>query len=166
MIDTEEILKKIERLYEHTKGATVDIPLCLQARIMAQFARDYIAAASTLEREVPQHWLPILQLTGHAVELSLKACLASANSIPPRGHDLIKLYRQAEKLGFELDAPKFAAIVHLRHFYFKDLATGTMYKARYPAKKNEPVGGAVPSNSTFTSIVNALLDQATQRGAI
>ena len=114
MTDIEEILKKIQRLYERTDRATVDVPLALQAMGLAHFARDYIAAASILEREVPQFWLPILQLTGHAVELSLKACLASANSVPPSGHDLInsavrlasrrvwlpsKFYRQSERRG-------------------------------------------------------------------
>ncbi len=166
MIDIEEILKKVQRLYERTDRATVDVPLALQAKELAHFARDYIAAASILEREVPQYWLPILQLTGHAVELSLKACLASANSVPPSGHDLIDLYRQAEKLGFQLDAAKFAASVHLRHFYFEDLSTGTRYKARYPTRQDERLGGAVPSNSTFTATVDTLLDQAPQKGTI
>ena len=165
MINTEEIQKKLEKLYERKGPATVDIPLELQAKELGSFARDYIAAASILEREASQHWLPLMQLTGHAVELSLKACLASANSAPPIGHDLIKLYRKVEKLGFKLDGPKFAAIVHLQHFYFEDLSTRTKYKARYPTKQNESLGGSVPSNSTFTSIVDSLLDQAEQRGA-
>jgi len=166
MANIEEIVEKIERLYERTKHATVDVPLVLQARELAHFAKDYISAASVLERESPEHWLPILRLTGQAVELSLKACLASAGTVPPFQHDLVELYRAAERLGFALDAPWLAAIVHLQHFYFKDLATGTRYKARYPTSQDERLGGAVPPNSTFTSVVNALLDQASQRGAI
>jgi hypothetical protein len=138
----------------------------LQAGELAHFAREYISAASILDRDWPEHVLPTLQLTGHAVELSLKACLASAGSVPPVEHDLVALYREAEKLGFALDESQMAAIVHLRHFYFKDLATGTKHKARYPTPRIEELGGAMPRNSTFTSVVNALLDQASPRGAI
>jgi hypothetical protein len=43
------------------------------------------------------------------------------------------------------------------------LATGTKYKTRYPANRDERLGGAVPNNSIFTSIVDALLIQAKER---
>jgi hypothetical protein len=162
MIDAEKIKDAIEKLYTPTNGPNVDIPLALRAMQLAEFAKEYIAAASIVEREAPQYWLPRLQLTGHAIELALKACIASANSDPPVEHDLIELYRQAEKLGFELDEAGFAAIVHLRHFYYQDLATGTKHKARYPTKQDERLGGAVPSNSTFISVVNSLVEQAAQ----
>ena len=163
MIDTEDILKRIGALYEHLGAGSVDVPLALQAVELASFARDYMAAARIIEREGPQYWLPVLQTTGHAVELALKACLASAGTAPQSTHDLIELYRHAERLGFELDAPAFATIVHLRHFYFQDLATGTRHKARYPARRDEPLGGAVPNSSTFTEIVESLLAQASRR---
>jgi hypothetical protein len=163
MTDVEGILKKIQDLYRIPGAAPVDVPLGLHAREFGYLARSYIAAASVVDSHAPQHWLPILQLTGQAVELSLKSCLASAGSVPPSGHDLIDLYRQSAALGFALDAPMFAAIVHLQHFYFMDLATGTRFKARYPTKRRERLGGAVPSNAVFSSIVDALLDQARQR---
>lgn len=163
MTDVDAILKKIEELYNNSSATTIDVPLALQAKNFGYLARSYIAAASIVDGHAPQHWLPILQLTGQAVELSLKACLASAGSVPPAGHDLIDLYRRSAALGFQLDAPMFAAIVHLQHFYFRDLATGTKFKARYPTRKSEPVGGAVPSNAVFSSIVDALLHQAKQR---
>ncbi len=166
MVDTKHIHETIESLYARTDTATVDVPVELQAIELAQFAREYVSAASILEQETPQYMLPILQLTGHAVELSIKACIASAKSVPPTGHDLIELYEQAEVLGFELSEPEFAAIVHLRHFYFEDLSTKTRYKARYPTKQNERLGGSVPKSSTFTSIVNSLLDQAAQKKAV
>jgi hypothetical protein len=163
MVDIEKIKNDIEKLYARTAGSSRDIPLELQAVELAHFARDYIRAASKLDVFMLEHWLPVLQLTGHAVELSLKACIAAAQSVPPLGHDLIELYRQAEALGFELAAPQFAAIVHLRHFYFQDLATGTKFKVRYPTRQDERLGGAVPTNATFTSVVDALLKQAAQR---
>lgn len=164
MADIDEILQRVERLYQQKAPTQVDVPLALQARVLGYFAKDYIAAASVLDREGSQRWLPIMQLTGHAVELSLKSCLASADVSPPHGHDLIALYRTAETLGFELDNRDFAAVVHLHHFYFQDLSTATKFKARYPARQSEHLGGAVPSNSTFTSIVDKLLHQAEQRG--
>jgi len=126
-------------------------------------AKDYIAAASVIEREGPHLWLPMLQLTGQAVELALKACLAATQDSLPVGHNLVSLVRQAQARGLVLDSPMCAAIVHLQHFYSQDLATRTRFKARYPSTKVEHLGGAVPSNSTFTTIVTALLDQAKQR---
>jgi HEPN domain-containing protein len=163
MTDIEKIVKQISALYEQFAEPAIEVPLAIQARELMFRARDYIAAASIVEREGMHHWLPMLQLTGHAVELSLKACLASANIIFPVGHDLVGLCRHVQGHGFKLDSPMCAAIVHLQHFYFEDLATGTRYKARYPSKLTERLGGAVPSNSTFTTIVSALLDQAARR---
>lgn len=165
MTDVTKIVKQISAFYEQFTEPVIDLPLTLQAMELGFRARDYVAAAAILERGGPFHWLPILQLTGQAVELSLKACLASALVAPPVGHDLVDLLRQAQTHGFDVDSPMCAAIVHLQHFYFRDLATGTKYKTRYPAKRTERLGGAVPSNSTFTAIVEALLDQATKRGA-
>ena len=164
MADIDKIVLRIETLYKQNAPTQVDVPLALQARASGYFAKDYIAAASILDHDGPQHWLPLLQLTGHAVELSLKSCLASAGSAPPHGHDLVALYRTAQKLGFELDDSDFAALVHLHHFYFQDLSTQTKFKVRYPAKQSEFLGGSVPSNSTFASIVDKPLHQSEQKG--
>ena len=163
MTAIEQIRCKIETIYQAIKEPKVNVPLALQVRQWISFAEDYIGAASILEREAPQHWLPLLQMTGQAVESSLKACLAAANIDPPNHHDLIQLYELAAELGFRLDDSNLAAIVHLRHFYFQDLATHTRFKTRYPTKLNERLGGAVPSNSTFVSVVHSLTQQATQR---
>ena len=85
------------------------------------FADDYIAAASIIDAQVPQRWLPRLQMTGQAVESALKACLTSAQTEPPKHHNLVQLYDLASKHGFTLGDPDLAAIVHLRHFYFRDV---------------------------------------------
>ena len=122
-----------------------------------------MAAASIVRKEAPQHWLQVLQMTGQAIESSLKACLAAAGTTPPREHDLVKLYRLVEKLGFQLDDSDKAALVHLNHFYFQDLATTTKHKARYPTNKSENLGGAFPSNATFVSIIDSLIEQAEKR---
>jgi HEPN domain-containing protein len=163
MTDIEEIRKQVAALYEPFADVGREVPLALRAREYMFLAGDYIAAASVIERDGPHHWLPMLQLTGQAVELALKACLAASDHAPPIGHDLVSLVRQAQARGFVLDSSMCAAIVHLQHFYFQDLATGTKYKARYPSTKVERLGGAVPRNSTFTKIVTVLLDQAKQR---
>ena len=83
-------------------------------------------------------------MTGQAVESALKACLTSAQTEPPKHHNLVQLYDLASKHGFTLGDPDLAAIVHLRHFYFRDVATGTRYKTRYPTEQMEQLGGAVP----------------------
>src|SRR5690606_25882051 len=106
----------------------------LQAVEMSYLAKSYIAAAELLQA-APQHWLPMLQLTGQAVELALKAYLAASKVAPPNGHDLLDLYRRAQAHGVTLEGPMFAALEHLQHFYFEDLVTRTRYKSRYPARK-------------------------------
>ena len=162
-MDVKTILNKIQDLYDRSSTAITEVPLGLQAHHFEYLARSYVGAASVVERHAPHHWLPIVQLTGQAVELSLKACLASAGVTPPASHDLVDLYHHAATLGFHLDARMFAVIVHLQHMYFEDLGTGKKFKSRYPAKRNERLGGSLSNNSEFTSIVDALLDQAKQR---
>jgi HEPN domain-containing protein len=162
MLDTDDIQERIEALYAGSEGPAVEVPLGLQAVEFVYFARDYIDAAGLLEA-TPQYWLPRVQLTGQAVELALKGCLASANVAPPNDHDLAKLYREIEREGFSLEAPMFAAIVHLQHFYFEDLATKTKYKSRYPTRQTERLGGAVPRHAMFVSIVESLAQQVTTR---
>ena len=164
MTDIEQIQRQLEKTYQAIAVQPVaNLPPILQVRQWASFAKGYIAAVSIVEKEAPQHWLPILQLTGQAIESSLKACLVAAGTHPPSLHDLVKLYRLAADLGFQLDDPDMAALVHLQHFYFRDLATNTKYKTRYPTKSSERLGGAVPSNATFASIVHSLIEQAEQK---
>jgi len=162
--DIEQIQRQIEKLYKSIKKPpAVDIPPTLQVRQWVWFAEEYIAAASIIENEARQHWLPVLQMTGHAIESSLKACLVAAGTRPPFRHDLVELYRLAAELGFQLDDSDIAALVHLQHFYFRDLATNTLYKARYPTELSERLGGSVPSNETFVSITHSLIEQAKQK---
>ncbi len=166
MTDIEQIQQKIAKIYQAIEvQPVVNVPPTLQVRQWASFAKEYIAAARIVAKEAPQHWLPVLQMTGQAIESSLKACLVAANIEPDKikEHNLVKLYRHAAELGFQLADSDIAAIVHLQHFYFKDLATGTMYKARYPTEMSESLGGAVPRNATFVSIIDSLIEQAEQK---
>ncbi|MEX2374373.1 MAG: HEPN domain-containing protein [Dehalococcoidia bacterium] len=164
-MDTAGIRTRIEELYAHGAPPSVAVPIGLQAHLLGHFARDYVAAASILEQEGPQHYLPALQLTGHAVELALKACLASREVPVPHGHDLLDLYDRVEGNGFRLDEAQYAAVVHLQHFYFRDLVAQTKFKSRYPAMSTERLGGAVPSNAMFGSVVASLLQQSAEPGA-
>ena len=87
--------------------------------------------------------------------------LAAAGTTPPYEHDLVKLYRLVEKFGFQLDDSDKAALVHFNHFYFESLAIGNPFSTRYPT--DTPVGGSVPSNATFVSIIGLLIEQAEKR---
>jgi len=162
--DIKQIQSKIKKLYQSREVQPVmNVPPVLQVRQWVSFAKEYIAAASIVENKAPQYYLLILQMTGHAIECSLKACLTAAGEPPPAKHDLINLYQHVEKHGFQLDDPNKAAIVHLHHFYFQDLATETKYKARFPTENLEQLGGSVPSNATFVSIIHSLIKQAEQK---
>lgn len=165
MTDIKQVRCKIEKLYNAIEGPTLNAPLEFQAYEWAHFAGEYIGAASILDKEESRYMLPKLQLTGHAIECSLKACLAAANSDPPSNHDLVQLYELAAMHGFQLDEKSLAMIVHLNHYYFRDLATDTKFKARYPTKTSEGLGGAIPGNSTFVSIVRLLIEQAALRAS-
>jgi HEPN domain len=166
MTNIDQLHRDIKRLYEGAEEPSIEIPLALQAYLLAHVAAEYIGAASILEKESPRFWLQTLQLTGHAMECSLKACLAAANVQPPNKHDLVELCKLAGAKGFTLDDPNLAMIVHLNHLYYQDLATGTKFKTRYPAKAVEQLGGAVPSHSTFVAIIRGIVEQARQRTAL
>ena len=164
MSDIEEIRRKIEKIYRAFKEPKMDVPLPERALEWTRFAKTYIGAASILAREPHLLYiLPVLQLTGQAVESALKACLAAANREPPNEHDLIHLYKLAAERGFQLDDFALAMIVHLNHYYFRDLATNTKFKSRFPTKQDERMGGALPRHSTCVSIVHSLIEQAAHR---
>jgi len=165
VIDIEQIQRQIEKIYQTEKQTMemVDIPPEIVVNQWVSFAEEYIAAASIVEKADSQHYLAILQMTGQAMESSLKACLLAADKKLPKHHDLVELCKLAVKLDFQLSEHDIAAIMHLHHFYFKDWASGTMYKARYPISKIESLGGVVPSNATFASIIHSLIEQARHR---
>ncbi len=165
MTNVDQIHSRLKRLYEEFEKSSIRVPLALQAYELAQVAAEYIGAASVLEKESPRFWLPTLQLTGHAMECSIKAYLAAADSPPPSKHDLVELSKIAGASGFALDDASLAMIVHLNHLYYQDLATGTKFKTRYPARAVEQLGGAVPSHSTFVAIIRNIVEQARQQTA-
>ena len=180
--DFDEIRKKIESIYrkgaelaeEHQPPPNLDTPPEVRAELLEyvlqdgelrdliQYARNYMLAANKLGDPFADGnfamLLPKLQLTGHAIELALKACIQSRTGTFPHGHNLTELYRTAHAVGIRLSRRDFAYIVHLGHFYSEDLVTGTRHLARYPAK-GEGASGSIPPAESFTAIVNCLLDQ-------
>jgi len=123
----------------------------------------YLIAASILDKRGLQFINPKLQLTGHAIECSMKACIASVGVKPPNKHDLVQLYKVIEKHSFHLDNRLQAMIVHLNHHYYQDLRTGSKFKLRYPTENSERKGGAIPNHSDMVAISNTLLEQAASR---
>ena len=161
MSKIDEIKEKLSKLYKWgAQSQNVNIPRPLQAQEWFSFCREYIDAATELDKHGFKYILPRIQLTGHAVEGALKSCLLAANRDPTHQHDLVFLYKECEKLCIMLDEKSLGAIVHLNHYYFCDLATETKFKARYPAKNVERLGGAILFNVTYVSIVNTLLKYA------
>ena len=91
MADIDRILGELNRAYQYNQSGG-EIPLHLRARILCSYAKEYASAAAVLESSGPQHILARTQLTGHALELAMKACVAAAGKEPPRGqegHDLV-----------------------------------------------------------------------------
>jgi len=154
---------RIAATYQAIENHRIAIPATLQVEEWISFAREYIAAATLIAEKSPHLMLPRLQMTGQATESSLKACLVAARVESPNHHDLVRLYELTEEHGFHLDQFSMAALVHLGHFYFKDVATGTKFKIRYPTEKTERLGGAMPENSKFVCIIQNLCEQAIKR---
>jgi HEPN domain-containing protein len=156
----DEIEEKLAATYKAgEQSQELDIPTTQQALEWKSFSRIYINAATELNKHGMQYILPRLQLTGQAVEAALKAYLLSKSIEPKHTHNLVSLYKQCESNGIGLDDKLLSAIVHLNHYYFRDLATETKYKSRYPTPTAEALGGAVPNNETYISIVNILSGQ-------
>jgi hypothetical protein len=87
-------------LFDSPRSSTQkELAVLLDANVFEAFARDYMRAATVLERESPQTLIARLQLTGHAIELALKARLAAANLAPPITHDVVALYERSSKMG-------------------------------------------------------------------
>ena len=157
---------KIKKLYESSKEPSFSVPIKKQATAWSYIAEEFLMAASILDKKGPNFIRPRLQLTGHAIECSMKACIASVGAEPPggsEGHDLVHLYEIIDKNGFHLEDRLQAMIVHLNHHYFQDLVTESRYKIRYPAKTTERLGGVLPIHSDMKAISNTLLVQAARR---
>jgi HEPN domain-containing protein len=160
-----EIQKELQEIYSTQGPPDVDIPLPIRSQLFRTFARNYASAARIVSENTPGLWLVSLQLAGQSVELALKACISASGAQPPKHHQLVELYCVAAHQGFEISEREQALVVHLEHFYSRDLATETRFKTRYPTDRDEALGGAVPDNSDLFRIVESLCNQAENRNA-
>ena len=163
MSKIEKAQSNIKKLYELINDPSFPIPEEMQALHWAYIAVDFLTAASILDKKGPHFTNPKLQLTGHAIECSMKACIASVAVKPPNKHDLVQLYKVIDKHGFYLDDRSQALIVHLNHHYYQDLGTGTKFKLRYPTETSERSGGSIPPHSDMVAISSTLIEQAASR---
>ncbi len=163
MSNIEKAQSNIKKLYKLINEPLFPIPKEMQAVHWAYIAVEFLTAASILDKKEPHFTNPKLQLTGHAIECSMKACIASIAAKPPNKHDLVQLYKVIEEHGFHLDDRSQALIVHLNHHYYQDLGTGTKFKSRYPTETSERSGGAIPPHSDMVAISNTLIEQAASR---
>ena len=152
----EEIRQAPVRLYE--KGP--EVSRYERVRHWSYFARQYLAASEHLRsRDVPL-FQPWIQVSGHAIECSIKSFLCAMGKDVLNKHDLVKLLDSALSIGLSVEERDLVMLVHLNHLYYRDLYTQTHYKARYPTDQWEMFGGTVPDQEFLKRIVHNFCDQA------
>jgi hypothetical protein len=127
------------------------------------YSESYIRAAGVTAADPLRSLLVLMQLTGHAIECAMKACIASTGGKVPQYHNLVNLGDQVLGLGFNVSEQHRAFVVHVNHIYAHDLYTESTYKARYPSRNTEALGGSVPPHSAFAELVTSLCLQAKER---
>ena len=93
------------------------------------YAQQYAQAASVLDQHAPDQLLPRLQISGQSVECGLKAYLSTVLPTVPHSHDLLTVGKQAEGIGCLITDMEAVAIFQLSLFFYRDIRTGTKYKA-------------------------------------
>jgi hypothetical protein len=158
-----EKLSALQPADETLKRAT---PTYLTTLEYVNYAESYILAAGIVAERSPISFLPLMQLTGHAIECAMKACISATGSKPPKGpegHSLVGLGDCILGLGFEVTEQHKAFAVLVNHLYASDLATGSSYKARYPSPNMEGLGGSIPPHDALRQLVESLCCQAKMR---
>ena len=80
MSKIEKAQSNIKKLYELINEPSFPIPKEMQALHWAYIAVEFLIAASILDKKGFHFTNPKLQLTGHAIECSMKACIASVGA--------------------------------------------------------------------------------------
>ncbi len=162
-----EIQQSLRQLYRTAGSVRLSsrpTPTYLRVLNWVAIAEQYAAAADALAAEAElSHIRPRMLLIGHALECSLKACLAAACLKTPRGHDLVNLTDLVLDAGYQLQQAQIAWVVHVDHVFNEDLRTSAKYKVRYPTETYESTGASLPPQSALTETVAALLHQARTR---
>src|SRR5688572_12018806 len=97
-------------------------PAYLKTLEYVLYAESYISAASVVAGS-QNLLLPLMQITGHAIECAMKACISATGGEPlkgPDGHSLVSLGDRILSLGFEATEPQKALVVHVNHLYASD----------------------------------------------
>ena len=129
-------------------------------RLWRIYAKEYLSASEALIERDPPPFQPWIQVSGHAVECSVKSFLCASGQPVPEKHDLIGLLDLAQHCGLIIDDKDTMMLVHLNHQYSRDLHTSTRYKARYPSDRWELIGGTIPQQDFLLRIINDICGQA------
>ena len=164
-----EIKNRLVQAYESAEDLPSEaVPRYMRVVEWTRRASDFIEASEKLVDSplFEHHFYPRMVLAGHGLECALKAALLAAGIEPPTTHDLVALSDEVQNKGFRLSEPQLALIVHVDHYYHKDLRTRTKYKARYPAAEFESDGGPSPPATLLSRLVQELqlqVDQTNER---
>ena len=162
MTTAKEVQARLQRFYEDLPILPPErAPLYMHAIEWVGFATMYSDAARELSEVDPRFTLPRLQLSGHAAECALKACIVSSGEVPDKNHDLVAHADAALSLGYRLSEPQIVQIVHLNQNYFASLTSGTKFKARYPTQYFEGRREPAVSSMLIEMLVKELCRQAT-----
>lgn len=154
-----DIQKKIHAILDRYPPGTIESPLYLQTYGWLAYAEEYRRAAIAVSGDM--HLVnPMLNLTGHAIECALKGFLSASGATPPVSHDLVKLLEMCHSHGLQpLSDLQIASLIWVSHYYHQDLVSKTKYKARFPTRTDEMVGGPIPSSDVCSVIVKSVCDQ-------
>jgi hypothetical protein len=158
--------EKLSALHPNDESSDQVTPPYLRTLEYIHYAESYILAAGNVADNFRISFLPLMQLTGHAIECAMKACISATGRKPPtgpEGHSLVGLGDCILSLGFEVTEQHKAFVVHINHLYASDLASGSRYKARYPSQKLERLGGSIPPHDAIRQLVKSLCRQAVTR---
>ena len=136
------------------------VPIFEKVRHWSYLAEQYLLASDYLRtRDVPllQPWF---QVTGHAIECSVKAFICAVGKHAPKKHNLIKLLDIAVASGLVADKGDVVHVISINHIYCRDLQSETRYKARFPSDRWEPIAGSIPEQRVLSRIVNEFCTQA------
>ncbi len=163
-------MTKIQAVTDRLSGSLKDFSLPGEERSISwrvrdwnSFAEEYMVAATCLHEQDDLRVRARLQVSGHSVECALKACLASTNAPVPGTHDLTSLCSQVENAGFHVTELQAIALFQLSLHYFRDIGTGTKFKARYPTEKAEAKRAPVPEHQALSELVESLRTQSLRK---
>lgn len=136
------------------------VPRFEKVRHWSHFAKQYLLASEYLRtRDVPL-LLPWFQVTGHAIECSVKAFICAVEEHVPKSHDLVKLLDTALASGLLACRDDVVHVIEINHIYSRDLQSQTSYKARFPTDRWEPISGSILEQQILARIVNDFCKQA------